>query len=83
MNQLLLEFKKMDKSILAIMKSGIRFSFYICLMACIILLTYDFIYTVPSVYYIGISLFRTSLFFTVIFIICAFAFSKIQKEIKN
>lgn len=83
MKQLLLELKEMDNSILALMKSGIRFSFFISIISILILLTYDFVYTVPFVYYIGFSLFRTSLFFMVGFIICAFAFSRIQKEIKS
>ena len=83
MNQLLLEFKKIEPSILLIMKSGLKFSFWVNIIANLILLTYDFVYTSPQIYYIGISLFRTSLFFMVGFIICGFAFSEIKKEIKN
>lgn len=83
MRQLLLEFKEMDHSILGLMKSGIRLSFGLSILSILILLTYDFIYTIPFVYYIGVSLFKTSLFFIVGFVICAFAFSKIQKEIKS
>jgi len=83
MRQLLLEFKEMDHSILGLMKSGIRLSFYLSILSILILLTYDFVYTIPFVYYIGVSLFKTSLFFMVGFVICAFAFSKIQKEIKS
>ena len=82
MKQLLLELKEMDNSILDLMKSGIRFSFLLSILSILILLTYDFIYTIPFIYYIGFSLFKTSLFFMVSFVICAFAFSKIQKEIK-
>ena len=81
MERLLLELKKMDSSILFLMRSGVKFSCFVNLIANIILLTYDFIYTSPMVYYIGISLFRTSLFFMVGFIICGFAFSKITKEL--
>ncbi len=81
MKQILLEMKKMDHSITTLMKSGIHFSFGISMIAILILLTYDFLYSIPSVYYIGISLFRTSLFFMVGFIICAFAFQKIMKEV--
>ena len=83
MRQLLLEFKEMDHSILGLMKSGIGLSFCLSILSILILLTYDFVYTIPFVYYIGVSLFKTSLFFVVGFIICAFAFSKIQKEIKS
>lgn len=78
MNKLLLEFKSMDSSIINLMKSGIKFSFYINIIANIFLLMYDFLFNSPSIYYIGISLFKTSLFFIVGFIMCAFAFSKIN-----
>lgn len=80
MKQLLIEIKKMDQSITTLMKSGIRFSFGISIISILILLTYDFLYSIPAIYYVGISLFRTSLFFMVGFIICAFAFQKIMKE---
>ena len=83
MRQLLLELKEMDHSILGLMKSGIRLSFGLSILSILILLTYDFIYTIPFVYQIGFSLFKTSLFFIVGFVICAFAFSRIQKEIKS
>lgn len=82
MNQLLIELKKMDKPTLSLMKSGVKFSFLVCLISSFILLTYDFIYASPAVYYIGLSLFKTSLFFMVAFIICGFAFSKIKGELK-
>ncbi len=81
MNHLLLELKKIDNSVLGLMKSGIRFSFAMNILANLILLTYDFIITSPAVYYVGISLFKSSLFFMVGFVICGFAFSKIKKEI--
>ncbi len=83
MKQLLLEFKNIDCSILKLMKLGIKFSFLISIISIIILFTYDFIYTSPSTYYIGISLFKSSLFFMVGFVICGFAFSKIKNELKN
>ncbi len=63
MNQLLLEFKNMDNSIICLMKKGVRFYVFVSIIATIILLTYDFLYTYPIVYNIGISLFKTSLCF--------------------
>ncbi len=81
MNQLLLEFKKMEPSILSLVRSGVRFSSFISIISIVLLLTYDFVYTSPAVYYVGISLFRTSLFFMVGFVICGFAFNKIRKEL--
>jgi len=83
MNHLLLTFKKMDNSILALMKSGLKFCFAINLISTIILLTYDFIYTIPLVYYVGISLFKSSLFFMTFFVIFSLAFSKIKGELKS
>ncbi len=80
MKQFIMEIKKMDHSITELMKSGIKFSFGISIVSILILLTYDFLYSIPTIYYVGISLFRTSLFFMVGFIICAFAFQKIMKE---
>lgn len=83
MNQLLAEFKKMDHTIIELMKSGVKSSFGISILSMIILLTYDFIYASPTIYYIGLSLFRTSLFFMVGFIICGFAFHKIKNELSR
>lgn len=83
MKQLLMEFQNIDHTIINLMKSGVKFSFLIMIIATITLLTYDFIYASPSVYYIGISLFKTSLFFMVGFIICGFSFNKIMKDLKK
>ena len=83
MKELLMEFKKIDHSIISLMKSGIRFSFGIIVIATIILLTYDFIYTLPLVYYIGLSLFKTGLFFIDGIIIGAFAFNRIMRDLKE
>ena len=83
MKQLLIEFKNMDAKIVSIIKAGIKFSFVISIIASLILLTYDFLYTVPITYYIGISLFKTSLFFISFFIICGLSFNKIKLDLRN
>lgn len=83
MNRIIAEFKKLDKTIFNLMKSGIQYNFGLLLISCFILLTYDFIYTSPLIYYIGISLFRASLFFIVGFIICSISFNKIKKDLKE
>ena len=82
MNKLLLEFKNIDMNITNLMKRGIKFSFLLIIFASIILLTYDFLFTYPIIYYVGFSLFKTSLFFMVGFIIFCFAFNKIKAEIR-
>lgn len=81
MKQILLEFKNLDNTIINLMKSGIKFSFSLIILASIILLTYDFLFTYPTIYYIGFSLFKTSLFFMAGFVISGFAFNKIKTEI--
>ena len=60
MNKLLLEFKNIDMNITNLMKRGIKFSFLLIIFASIILLTYDFLFTYPIIYYAGFSLFKTS-----------------------
>lgn len=81
MRSILLEFKNLDNTIINLMKSGIKFSFLLIIFASIILLTYDFLFTYPIIYYAGFSLFKTSLFFMVGFVIFGFAFNKIKSEI--
>ena len=76
MNKLLEEFKNIDKSILKLMKSGIKFSFVFCLFATLFLATYETVHT-PILFSIG--LFKTSLFFFVAFITYAFAFDSVRK----
>ena len=58
MNKLLLEFKNIDINITNLMRRGIKFSFLLIIFASIILLTYDFLFTYPIIYYAGFSLFN-------------------------
>ena len=81
MKQILLEFKNLDNTIINLRRSGIKFSFLLIIFASIILLIYDFLFTSPIIYYVGFSLFKTSLFFMAGFVIFAFAFNKIKAEI--
>ena len=71
---------KLENPIKKLMKSGFIFSFQLCILATIILATYDFFYTAPNLYYIGISLFKSSLMFFAYIIICGFAFDTIKKQ---
>ena len=72
--------KKLDKNILNLMKKGFKFSFYFSILSTLFLIVYN-IYNQPIIYITGISLFKTSLFFAVDFVICGVAFDKIKKEI--
>lgn len=69
-----------DKKILRIMKIGLKYSFGFCIFATLILLTYEFI-NLPTLFYAGISLLKSGLFFIATFTICGFAFDKITHEI--
>jgi hypothetical protein len=79
-NILLKRFSNIDKKILKIMKIGLKFSFYFCILATLILFTYNFLY-LPALFYTGISLLQSGLFFIVAFTICGFAFDKIIHDI--
>lgn len=74
------DIKNTDKNIIKIMKKGVEFSFAFCLIACLILFTYILSSNV-SVFYIGVSLFKSGLFFLVGFVICGIAFNSIMKEL--
>ena len=77
MKKILNEFKNFDKSILKTMKSGIHFSFIFCLFATYILAIYETVH-IPNLFYVGISLFQSSLFFFVSFIAYGIVFNKIK-----
>ena len=75
------EFKKIDKKILQIVKKGIKISFVFCILASLILLIYC-INCNPIIYDIGISVFKTGLFYICTCIMCGFAFNQIGNEIR-
>ena len=81
MKKILDSFKKLEKLTYKIMKNGFKFCFALCMISVLILLIYNLIYTSPSLYYIGISLFRLSLIFGTEFIICGFVVDGIKKQI--
>lgn len=78
MKKILEELKNFDKSIFKVMKSGIHFSFIFCIFATLILAIYKSVH-IPNLFTIGISLFKTGLFFLVAFIAYAFAFNTLKK----
>ena len=77
---LLDEFNSIDKKIKKIMKYGIIFSFIVCIISMIFLIAYKLNANLDF-FYIGLSIFRLSLFLTVEFIICALAINTIKKQI--
>ena len=78
MKKIIKELKNFDKSIFKVMKIGIQFSFVFCLFATFILAIYNSVH-ILNLFYTGISLFQTSLFFLVAFIAYGFVFNTIKK----
>ncbi|NLC88029.1 MAG: hypothetical protein GX682_04565 [Clostridiaceae bacterium] len=75
------EFKSFDIKIKNILSKGVLFSFILSIISIIFLITYEFSYKIPDLFYIGLSLFRSSLMFACSFVICAIGFNTIKKEI--
>jgi len=73
------KFNFMEKKTKTILKYGIFFSSFICVIALFILITYQY-NNVIDLYYIGLSTFRLGLFFIVEFIICAIAIDTIKQQ---
>lgn len=72
--------KNLDLKIVKLMKIGFIISFILCLLSSSLLFTYQFIISIPILFYIGISLFRTSLSFGVTFFICGLGFDTLKKQ---
>ncbi len=74
------DLKDLDSKILLLMKKGITISFIFCLFSTYILYVSN-ISNDSKIFYIGISLLKSSLFFIVGFVICGVAFNTIKKEL--
>ena len=57
--------RNMDIIVKKITKKGFNFALSVCVISICILLVYNYIYSAPNLYYIGLSLFKTakSIFF--------------------
>lgn len=69
-------FEKITNSIL---KTGLRFCGFLCLISIVILSTYLSLNN-PNLYYIGITVFKLSIIFGIEFIICGFVVDGIKKQ---
>ena len=56
-------YKNFEKITRKVLKGGLEFCFGLSSIAIIILLTYNFFFAYPIIYYIGLTLFRLSLIF--------------------
>ena len=73
------KFNNMDEKVKKILKYGINFSIFVCIVSTIVLITYHINLNI-DLYYIGLAIFRLGLFLLVEFIICAFAIDTIKKQ---
>ena len=80
-NTLVNKIKNLDCKTKKIMRIGLIVSFVLCLISSFSLFTYETFYSIPTLFYIGISLFRTSLMFACSFLICGIGFDTIKNEI--
>lgn len=78
--QCLESFKSLEKKTRIIIKNGISFCFLLCIVSCFVLLTYTFVSTNPITYYIGLALFKLSLYFMLEFVICGFVVDGIKNK---
>ena len=74
-------YRNLDNITHKIMKKGFYFCFTLCIISCIILLTYEIFFSYPSIYYIGLSLLKLSIYFMIEFIVCGFVVDNIKKQI--
>lgn len=74
-------FKNFDKLTFKILRYGLYFCSIICIISIFTLLTYNLIFSIPFIYYIGICLFKLSLIFGIEFIICSFVVDGIKKQL--
>ena len=81
-NKLIDSIKSIDKKILKIMSLGLKFSFIICIISCMISLYYILNPISHILFNSGIILFKTGLTFASAFFICGFAMDKIKKQLE-
>lgn len=73
--------KKLDDSILKLIKKGISFAFIVCIIASIFLSFYIFFYSKTYIFLMGFNLFKTGIIIMLEFIIVGIIFDKVY--IKN
>ena len=81
MNSILNVFNSIDKKIKKLMKYGIIFCFSLTIISCILLIIYMYIYSSPTLYKIGLYIFKNSILFCSAFLGFGLVFDKIKKDI--
>lgn len=72
------ELLNVDKSIKDLVKQGFKFCLCILLFSTILLFTYQTSYSSPTLYTIGILIFRIGIIYLCTFIGCGFVFGEIK-----
>ena len=81
MNKVLNMFNSIDEKIKKVMKYGIIFCFILTIISCFILVIYDLFYSSPTLYKIGIYIFKNSILFASAFLGFGLVFDKIKKDL--
>ncbi len=74
-------YKNFEKITYKILKNGLIFCLSLCVLSCLILLTYTLFFANPLYFYIGIKLFKISLIFGIEFVVCSFVVDEIKKQL--
>ena len=74
-------YKNFEEITRKILRNGLLFCFGLCVFSSLILFIYTTYITTPIAYYIGINLFKLSLFFGIEFIICSLVIDGIKKQL--
>lgn len=72
----------MNSKIFKIVNFGFGFSFFVCLIGILFLLTYNTYPTSYDFYQGGLILFKTGISFIAIFLCCGIAFNKLKKDMQ-
>ena len=72
--------KNLDDKVKKIMHSGFIVSFILCIISVLTLFIYETFYSLPTLFYAGISLLHSSLMFGCAFFIFGIGFDAIKKQ---
>ena len=73
------KFNNLDDKVKTIMINGFKFSFAFCILAALVLCTYN-LYLLPILYSAGTLLFKASIMFFADFVILGVGFDTIKKQ---
>ena len=80
-NNIIKKFNKLESTTIKLIKSGVTYSSFICIIASLLLFFNQIANISFALYYIGIFLFKTGLVFICSFIICGLTVDYIKNTI--